>query len=338
MFLDVHKCVDAHVNAVMTTGWLCYSLQEARIDELESNLQSSQADLKSAQKRIEQLHGALKDHEEFSEEDDSCHMENISSDESNYSLEYNGSDLDSDELPLRTIGHTLNRKKIIKDKSSSKNDGENCGSREKMSRSASLDLMDGNDDFDFEASRTARQARLNKFDDDEDDFCATRKAREELLKKPNDDDDDNFRATQKTTKEWLNKHDNDDDDDDDDFEAKRKARKKRLEDLGSPGNTPKKGPRKASVANKVYDYDDDDDDDDDDLEQFLLKLRERMRNLDKESEEDDVKTTHHGDSNGMGNRLYCRKNSKSREPSAETAAMADEEDSSLVSCQQEETT
>ena len=271
-------------------------------------------------------------------------MSNISSDESNYSLADDGSDLDSDKLPLRTMHRTLNRNKIIKDKSSLKDNGKFRGSRGTLSRSRSRDLMDGDDVFDFEASRKARQERLKKLDD-EDDFSATRKARQERLKKHDDeeddfsatkkarqerlkkldDDEDDFCATRKSRKERLNKHD----DDDDDFEAKRKARKKRLEDLDSPGNTPKKGPRKASVANKDYD----DDDDDDDLEQFLLKQRERMRNLDKESEEDDVKTNRHGDLNGMANKLYSRKNSKSREPSAETAAMADEEDSSLASRQ-----
>lgn len=275
------------------------------MDELEAQLQSSQADLKSAQKRIEQLHGALKDHEEFSGDEDaqydSSHMDNMSSDESNFSLGDDDSiDLDIEEQLPRRTNRTLNRNRIVKNGSPLQDDGKSQRRREK-SRSKSKDIVDGDDSIDdFEASRKARQERLKKLDDDDDNVGATRKARQGRLKK---------------------------DDDDDDFEAKRKARQKRLEDLESPRDPPKKEtPRKSSIANKQYD--DDEDNDDDDLEQFLLKQRERMRNLDRESEEDDVKNTRQGDRNGKANGL-----NPPSEPSAETAAMVDEEDSSLASRQ-----
>lgn len=79
-------------------------MQEVRIEELEAQLESGKADLKSAQKRIDTLHSALKGHEEdFSGDDtrefddtyDDVTGDDLSSSESSYKIgEYDNLDDD----------------------------------------------------------------------------------------------------------------------------------------------------------------------------------------------------------------------------------------------------
>lgn len=213
---------------------LSYFLQEAKVDELEAQLKNSMADLKSAQKRIEQLHGALKDHEEFSgDEEDvqytSSHidsMDNLSSAGSSYSIEDDQSlefsDEDEDvveaaapETLFPKSSRSLDRSKVSPAR----------GKSEPRDREAE----------ELEEMRKARERRLKKLDEEEAEIEASRKARQERLRDIDMEESHKepvkARATE-TKREKKVSYDDDDDDDDDleEFLLKQRERMKRMED------------------------------------------------------------------------------------------------------------
>lgn len=87
--------------------WYINSVQEVRIEELEAQLESGKADLKSAQKRIDTLHSALKGHEEDFSGDDTREFDDtygdvtgddLSSSGSSYKIGEYDDDLDDEDL------------------------------------------------------------------------------------------------------------------------------------------------------------------------------------------------------------------------------------------------
>ena len=88
------------------------SVQEVRIEELEAQLESGKADLKSAQKRIDTLHSALKGHEEDFSGDDTREFDDtygdvtgddLSSSGSSYKIGEYDDDLDEDLSGLSDV-------------------------------------------------------------------------------------------------------------------------------------------------------------------------------------------------------------------------------------------
>lgn len=294
-------------------------MQEGRVDELEVQLQSTQADLKSAHKRIEQLHGALKDHEEFSGDDEDLQyttshvdsLDNLSSTGSSYSLDdgasldFSDEDDDDDDVLVMKSSRGVNRKHS-KDVSPIVN--------YKSKKAASKDLAEEEDEF--EASRKARQRRLQQLEEEEQ--AASRRARQERLKSL--EEDDPFEASRRARQERLKDLDNDDE-----YEVSRKARQRRLQDQDEDESSKKKSSLPSSSRHTKKAYDDEDDEDDDDLEEFLLKQRERMRKLaDTDEEEEEPKSStlrasRRGEdpvSNGKTNGVHSKK-AGSREESEE---------------------
>lgn len=254
------------------------------MEELEVQLQSTQADLKSAHKRIDQLHGALKDHEEFSGDEDlhssqGNSLDNLSSTGSSYSLD-DGASLDftdeSDEEEnvgvYRSSARGLDKRR-----------GRDASPVvDYKARKVSKEVLKEEEEEDeFAASRRARQKRLQQLEEEEKAAEASRKARQERMK--------HLEETEDKEKEEENL-----------FGAGRRGRQDRVKDLADEDDTSRKtrqrrseerdkdrstATRKSSVTKKAYE--DDDDDDDDDLEEFLLKQRERMRKLADDVEEEE---------------------------------------------------
>ena len=233
------------------------------MDELEAQLQSKEADLKSARKRIEQLHGALKDHEEEEEysgdEDDFQYnssrgdsLDNLSSEESSYGdqddslddllSESNDDDLEEEVPKLRAKRHLSPVRPSERKRSSSKEP-----------------LVE---DDEYEASRKARQRRLKELEEEERELEASRKARKERMK--------DLEAIEAEPP----------------HRTRPEPSRNRYDEPESPKKRSTSPPPKAknSTAKKTTAYDSDDDDD---LEEFLLKQRERMKNLEKDLKEDD---------------------------------------------------
>lgn len=241
------------------------------MDELEAQLQSKEADLKSAQKRIEQLHGALKDHEEYSGDEEDLDrsrddsLDNLSSAGSSYSLGDGGSldfsDDDEEEIVAPKTSRSLDRNRgrgVIKEQSPV----VDYKPRRRVSR-------EEEEEDEFEASRKARQRRLQQLEEEEDQLEASRRARKERLKEL-----------------------------DNDFDSSRKARQKRLQDLEEEeaSSKPRSKDSSGSFTSSKYSkktYEDEDDDDDEDLEEFFRKQKERMKKLvdSDEGEEEERSST-----------------------------------------------
>ena len=298
---------------------------------MEVQLQSAQADLKSAQKRIEQLHGALKDHEEYSGDEMSSRVDsydNLSSTGGSYSLDDGASldfsdDDDDDEediIMMPKSSRSLDRRK----------DRDLSPVPEyKSKRRSSKEMIEEEDEF--EASRKARQRRLQQLEEEEQQAEAARKARQERLKSL--EEDDPYEASRQARQERLKDLA---DDDDDDFESSRKARQRRLQDQD------KEPARKSSLPSSSRlkkTFSEEEDEDDDDLEEFLLKQRERMRKLadtDDEEEEDrktsTLKSSRQRDdspvTNGKSNGIHSKK-AGSREPSEEPSPATDKRKDSV---------
>lgn len=228
-------------------------VQEARVDELEVQLESAQADLKSAHKRIDQLHGALKDHEEEytgDEEDEeanytSGHLDSLDSSVDSYSM--------GDDDSLGFSGD--DDEEIVMPKTTRSLDRNRLRSREPVATAALEKKRSSRDDLEddeFEASRKARQLRLKELDDDE--FEASRKARSDRLK----------------------------DIDDDDVSGKGKHK---VAD-GKDKVVQSSKTSSSKYTKKAFD-EDEDDDDDDDLEEFLRRQRERMKKMEKDEDDED---------------------------------------------------
>ena len=203
------------------------------MDELEAQLKNTLADLKSAQKRIEQLHGALKDHEEFSgDEDDaqytSSHMDsldNLSSAESSYSIEDDQSlgfsdDDDDDEVLPKTLypksSRSLDRNRV-------------SPGRRKKSESRERE------EEEMEAMRKAREQRMKKLDEEEAEIEAARKARQERLRdidlEESHEKPVKTRVTETKQEKKIYDEDEDDDDDLEEYLLKQRERmKKRMQD------------------------------------------------------------------------------------------------------------
>lgn len=226
-------------------------MQEARVEELEAQLLNTQADLKSSQKRIDQLHGALKDHEEFSGDDEGDQysrgdsLDNLSSEGSSYdindSMDISDED-DDDDIVVPKSSRSLERNKLHSKDLSLSPDGE--------ARRRKTSFKGEEEEDEFEASRKARQRRLKQLEEEDE---AARKARQERLKNLGDGD----------------------------LAASRKARQERLDIDDKKENEATTS--SVTHGKKVYD----DDEDDDDLEEFLLKQRERMKNLEKDSDDEE---------------------------------------------------
>lgn len=250
---------------------ITFLFQEAQVDELEAQLQNTQADLKSARKRIEQLHGALKDHEEEYSGDEQYTSRSIDDSlgdglslEDSYSLgdeeSFDLSDDDEDDLVVpKRSARGLNRAKLHSNEPSpalGRKKDLSPALSDKRRKSSSKDPEEEEEDG-FEAARKARQQRLKQLEDEEVEFEVARKARQERLKDLNDKEDLKSSRKPKATNFDL---------DNDQEETKSSSFKR---------------------DKKVYDDDEDDDEDDDDLEEFLLKQRERMKKL-EDSDDDDV--------------------------------------------------
>lgn len=266
-----------------------FPFQEAKVDELEAQLQNAQADLKSAQKRIEQLHGALKDHEEefsgdeqYSRSIDDSLGDGISFEDS-YSL---GDDDDDDSLDLsededddivmpRSSARGVNKTKLSKELSPAleKKDLSPATSR-KNRKSIPKDRSEEEDEF--EASRKARQRRLKELEEEEAELEAARKARQERMKAINDVEEDVKPARKAKTKDY------DRDQKEEKLEAKTSSFKR---------------------DKKPYDDEEDEDEDDADLEEFLLKQRERMKKMADSDDDDDVGMSTIKSSRGASSRI-----------------------------------
>ena len=234
--------------------------QDARVDELEAQLQSTQADLKSARKRIEQLHGALKDHEEeYSGDEDQYNssrgdsLDHLSSGGSSYgddddSLDFSDTNdelEDEDTVVPRSRGLDRNKLHLSPARSSERK------------RSSSKEPILEEDEF--EAARKARQRRLKELEEEEKELEASRKARQERLR--------NLDAAEEVSV------------------PRSRVRREPLKDRDDKSASPEPVESKVTSSRakkKMYDSDDDDD-----LEEFLLKQRERMKNLEKDLREDD---------------------------------------------------
>lgn len=197
------------------------------MDELEAQLKNTQADLKSAQKRIDQLHGALKDHEDFSgdEGDMPSHMDstdNLSSANSSYSIEEDQSlvfsdDDDEDEAALPETLFPKSSRSLDRNKVS-------------PARSKKSDPQDE----ELEAMKKARERRLKKLDEEEAEIEAARKARQERLRdidlEESNEKPVKTRATETKREKKIYEDDDDDDDDLEEFLLKQRERMKRMQD------------------------------------------------------------------------------------------------------------
>jgi hypothetical protein len=254
---------------------ISFPFQEAKVDELEAQLQNAQADLKSARKRIEQLHGALKDHEEdysgdeLSRSRDDSYGDGLSYEDS-YSLGDDESldlsdDDDEDDIVIPKIS-TRRSKLHTNDLSPALKKKDFSPGSDRRKKSSSRDLEE---DDEFEASRRARQRRLKALEEEEAQLEAARKARQERMKELMDQPE-HTKPSRKTK----------------DFDKEEEAE-----------------PHTSSFKHSRKVYDDDDDEDDDDLEAFLLKQKERVKQLDDDDDDDDVGVSTIRSTRGVSSRV-----------------------------------
>ena len=244
---------------------------------MEAQLQSSQADLKSAQKRIDQLHGALNQEEgegSSGEEDDRYlsrsmddsledHLSSLGS--SDQSLGFSDED---DEFESRPPAP---RRKGLHNFERSRGGGFSKDLSPPVASSRRKSASRDDDDDEFSAARRAREQRLKQLEEEERELEAKRKARQERMRQIEREEEESEALRRKPTA--VSRKDS--------YGEEKKSRS---------------SPKTTSYKKKAYD--DDDEDDDDDLEEFLLKQRERMNKKLKDSEdegldddEDKVKAT-----------------------------------------------
>ncbi len=248
------------------TVCLCSSSsQETQSEELQVQLQTAQADLKSAQKRIDTLHKALKGQEEgygsSGEEEyspskrDNSLNDDLSSSGSSYKIgEYGASSDDEGTFPRRTAGRLGTPKRY----------GVGGGDFEaKSRRSRSRDL-----DEEFEPNSRRKDYSIVSSDEDDIKVTTTKKG---YSKYEISDDDDDLDIRRK--KDYGSKVSDDEDDlkfssrrrtnlssDDDDLTSFRTRRNRDGDDLGVADT--------ARRRERIKISDDDDDDDD-----FLLRRK-----------------------------------------------------------------
>ncbi len=238
-----------------------HTTQEAQIEELEAQLQNVRADLKNAQKRIDTLHGALKGHETYSDEDPQ---------EEDVTGDYEDDDLSSNASSYKV------------------------GEIDDMSMN--IDDMSDTEGSGLDQSPIVRSRRLNrdltpKIEEEDEDLTYSRKGRKisadsgdvKLTKYDRKDSDDEF--SRRRSRDYLK-------DSDDEITPKRKISSSKLKESPRKSRSPDRLSESKSKSktlslrrDKTHLYDtDDDDDDDDDLEEFLLKQRERTRRLQDEGD------------------------------------------------------
>lgn len=272
------------------------------MEELEAQVESGKADLKSAQKRIDTLHSALKGHEDFSgdesrEFDETYGDEDdLSSTGSSYKIGEYDDDLSglSDEegsgllldIPASTRTRTWDRSTRSRSRDLSPIIDEDefsssYGSR-RRNRSGGSDELRGRDKrrSSVEEDTTSKSRRRKDLDlDDDDDVSASRRRRQREL--DNEDLEDTKTTTSRTAARKRSF---------DDTESKRSDRYK----IGSddePSSRRRRSVSKdkeeepASRKSNAKNLADDDDSDDADLEELLRKQKERMRSL---IDDDDV--------------------------------------------------
>lgn len=223
------------------------------------------------------MHGALKDHEDYTGDEEMQEtssrfdsLDNLSSVGSSYSLDDNSSlgfsaeDDDDDEaiLPSFKSGGRSEDKRM--------KDEDEYESARKARQERLRQLQE--EEHELEASRKARQDRLRQLQDEENELEASRKARQDRLQQFEDE----TVVTRKARQKQLDVVDKSKTLDDDDHH--KVSRKKLLKD-----DEEKDVSESPSCRKKSYD---EEDDEDENLVEFLLKQRERMRNLDKDSDED----------------------------------------------------
>ncbi len=224
-------------------------------------MQSAQADLKSARKRIEQLHGALKDHEEeYSGDEDQYNssrgdsLDHLSSGESSYG------DGDDESLDLSDTNDELKEEVVVpKSRTTLDRNKPHLSPARSGERNRSSSREPLAEDDEIEASRKARQRRMKELEEEERELEASRKARQERMKNL---DAETSPARSRVRREPLKDPD----------DTTTRASPEPVETKAVSSRTKK----------KIYDSDDDDD-----LEEFLMKQRERMKNLEKDLKDDD---------------------------------------------------
>ena len=273
------------------------------MEELEAQVESSRADLKSAQKRIDTLHSALKGHEEdFSGDDETREFDDTYGDEddlsstaSSYKIGEYGDDDDasgfSDEegsgLMLGVSASSAHTRSWERSTRSKSRDLSPIIDEEEMSSSYGSrrrNCSGGSDEL------IGKEKRGNSIDEDsgssnrhhgrdldlDDDVSASRSRRQREL----DDDLKDTKASRTALKSSI-----------DDSETKRSDRYKIDSDDETPSrqrrsvSKEKEEPVTSSRKSKAKKLTDDDDSDDADLEELLRKQKERMRSL---IDDDDV--------------------------------------------------
>ena len=244
-------------------------------------VQNSKAELKNAQRRIETLHGALKGHEAYSDEDiqddtlGSYDDDDMSSNASSYKVgELDDMSIDDlsdtegsgllDESPARVRTWERSKRSQSRDLTPMLEEEEATG---RMQRKLSAHSEDDT-------------IVLTKYDkkDDKDDIVSTKRQTRDYLK----DDEDDRKPRSKYSDSKLSDKEGDVstnprktvDLSDDKKHSYSSATKEELESRGSS----------LTRTGRRADLYDDEDEDDDDLEEFLLKQRERTRRLKDEGD------------------------------------------------------
>lgn len=243
-------------------------------------MQNSKADLKNAQRRIETLHGALKGHEGYSDEDvqddtlGSYDDDDLSSNASSYKVgelddmsiddlsDTEGSGLLDESPPVRTRTWERSKRSQSRDLTPMLEEDEATGKRQRKISA------DSEDDAAVE---------LTKYDK-KDDIGSTNNQTKDYLK----DNEDDLKPRRKYSDIKLS---------DEEYDISIKPRKTidlsednkysssslKREEAESRGSSLTRTGRRADLY-------DDEDEDDDDLEEFLLKQRERTRRLKDEGD------------------------------------------------------
>lgn len=258
-------------------------MQEAKVEELEAQLQNAQADLKSGQKRIEQLHGALKDHEEEYSGDEDPYTSRSIGDSIDDRLDSEGSCSIGDD---DSLGFSEDEEDEIV--ASSRNWGDRR-SRELSPAAPAAPAVDNRrrksasrdpEEEEFDAARKARQRRLQQLDEEEAGLEAARKARQDRLRNINQEEEEaGFEAGRKARQERLRNINQE--------EESRTDRQKEL-DFGKDRKKDRKSESPVLTSSvKHKPYEDEDDEDDDDLEEFLLRQKKRIAKLQNSDDDDD---------------------------------------------------
>lgn len=263
----IHACIMyallnilAHAHAHITC------MQEAQIEELEAQLQNSRADLKNSQKRIDTLHGALKGHENYSDDDpqddtigdDDYGDEDLSSNASSYKVgEIDDMSMSVDDLSDTEGSGLLDQSPAV----------VRTRTRERRKRDLTPRIVEE----EAEEEIVPRSRRTRKLSADSGDV--------KLTKYDKRDSDDEF-TSRRPSRDYLKVSD-------DETKPRRKISDSKIEESPRKSQSPDRFSTtedKSSSLRRdkpsVYD----DDDDDDDLEAFLLKQRERTRKLQEEGD------------------------------------------------------